>query len=151
GPGSQFKLQPPVAYPVSLTAGNSVTIPVVFQPTTSGDVVEQLQIVTSVAGGTVNVQLQSTGTTSPPCNLAVAPSALDFGTVVPGSQSLLGAKVTNAGTDVCILQQMTLTDTGGNLFSLPAGSVTTLSMAPGDYFTFEVQFTAPVTPGKYSG
>jgi len=151
GPGSQFKLDPPVAYPVTLTTGNSVTIPVSFQPTTSGDVVEQLQIVTSVAGGTVNVQLQSTGTTSPPCNLVVTPTALDFGTVVPGSQSLLGAKVTNAGTDVCILQQMTLTDTGGNLFALPAGSVTSLTMAPGDYFTFEVQFTAPATPGKYSG
>lgn len=151
GPGSQFLLDPPVAYPVTLTTGNSVVIPVAFVPTTSGDVVEQLQIVTSVAGGTVNVQLQSTGTSSAPCTLQVTPSALDFGTVVPGSQSLLGAKVFNAGADVCLLQQMTLTDTGGNLFSLPAGSVTNLSMAPGGYFTFEVQFTAPSTPGRYSG
>ena len=60
GAGSQFQLDPPVAYPVTLTTGNSVAIPVAFLPTTSGDVVEQLQIVTSVAGGTVNVQLQST-------------------------------------------------------------------------------------------
>ena len=151
GAGSQFQLDPPVAYPVTLTTGNSVAIPVAFLPTTSGDVVEQLQIVTSVAGGTVNVQLQSTAVSSAPCNLQVTPSAIDFGTVVPGSQSLLGAKVLNAGADVCVLQQLTLTDTGGNLYSLPAGSVIGLSMAPGEYFTFEVQFTAPSTAGTYSG
>jgi hypothetical protein len=151
GAGSQFKLDPPVAYPVTLTTGNSMIIPVSFQPTISGDVVEQLQIVTSVAGGTVNVQLQSTAAASAPCNLQVTPSAIDFGTVVPGSQSLLGAKVLNAGADVCLLQQMTLTDTGGNLYSLPGGSVTNLLMAPGEYFTFEVQFTAPPTAGTYAG
>src|SRR5215472_16729738 len=151
GAGSQFVLDPPVAYPVSLTQGNSVVIPVSFQPNVSGDVVEQLQIVTSVPGGTVDVQLQSTGASSPPCNLQVTPTALDFGTVVPRSQSLLGAKVLNAGTDVCVLQQMTITDDGGNLFTLPAGSVINLTMNPGDYFTFEVQFTAPATTGTFSG
>jgi hypothetical protein len=99
----------------------------------------------------VNDQLQSTAADSAPCSLQVTPSAIDFGTVVPGSQSLLGAKVLNAGADVCVLQQMTLTDTGGNLYSLPAGSVIGLSMAPGEYFTFEVQFTAPLTAGTYGG
>jgi hypothetical protein len=151
GAGSQFLLDPPVAYPVSLTTGNSVAIPVAFVPTASGDVFEQLQIVTSVPGGTVNVQLQSTAAASAPCNLQVSPSAIDFGTVVPGSQSVLGAKVLNAGTDACLLQQVTLTDTGGNLFSLPAGSVISLIMAPGEYFTFEVQFSAPNTPGAFRG
>jgi hypothetical protein len=150
GAGSQFQLGP-VAYPVTLTTGTSVAIPVSFVPTTSGDVVEQLQIVTSLPGGTVNVQLQSTAASSPPCSLQVTPSTLDFGTVVPGAQSLLGAKVLNAGADVCVLQQLTLTDTGGNVFSLPAGSIVALSMAPGEYFTFEVQFTAPVSSGAFRG
>jgi hypothetical protein len=81
----------------------------------------------------------------------VTPTQLDFDTVVPGTQSLLGAKVLNAGTDVCVLQQLTLIDTGGNVFSLPGGSITGLSMMPGEYFTFEVQFTAPVTPGAFRG
>ena len=152
GAGSQFELVPAVVYPVTLTTGNSVSIPVAFVPDTSGDVVEQLQIVTSLAGGTVNVQLQSTAAASAPCNLQVTPTAIDFGTVVPGSQSVLGAKVLNAGADVCLLQQLTLTDTGGNLFSLPAGSITVpLPMAPGEYFTFEVQFAAPNTPGTFRG
>ena len=150
GAGSQFQLGP-VAFPVTLTTGNSVVIPVSFVPTISGDVIEQLQIVTSIPGGTVNVQLQSTAAASAPCNLQVTPLGLDFGTVVPGSQSLLGAKVLNAGTDVCVLQQLSLTDTGGNLFNLPAGSVIGLSMVPGEYFTFEVQFIAPSTAGKYAG
>ncbi len=150
GAGSQFLLDPPVAYPVTLTTGNSVTIPVAFIPKISGDIFEQLEIATSVA--TVNVQLQSTAAASAPCNLQVSPSAIDFGTVVPGSQSVLGAKVLNAGADVCLLQQLTLTDTGGNLFSLPAGSITVpLPMAPGEYFTFEVQFSAPNTPGSFGG
>jgi hypothetical protein len=151
GAGSQFVLDPPVAYPVTLTTGNSMIIPVSFQPTVSGDVIEQLQIVTSVAGGTVNVQLQSTAAASAPCNLQVTPSAIDFGTVVPGSQSLLGAKVLNAGADICLLQQVTLSDTGGNLYSLPGGSVNNLPMNPGEYFTFEVQFTAPSTAGSHAG
>src|SRR5262249_1207005 len=92
-----------------------------------------------------------TAASSPPCSLQVTPTQLDFDTVVPGTQSLLGAKVFNAGADVCVLQQLTLTDTGGNVFSLPAGSITGLTMAPGDYFTFEVQFTAPVPPGVFHG
>jgi len=150
GPGSQFQLGA-VPYPVTLTTGMSVDIPVTFVPTTSGDVIEQLQIVTSLPGGTVLVQLQSTAAASAPCSLQVSPDALDFGTVVPGAQSLLGAKVLNAGADVCVLQQLGLTDTGGNVFSLPAGSIIGLSMAPGEYFTFEVQFTAPVTPGTFRG
>lgn len=150
GPGSQFQLGP-VAYPVTLTTGATLTIPVSFVPTTSGNVVEQLQIVTSLPGGTVDVQLQSTAASSAPCDLQVSPSTIDFGTVVPGSQSLLGAKVLNAGADVCVLQQVALTDTGGNVFDLPAGSVVGLSMAPGDYFTFEVQFTAPSAPGTFHG
>jgi hypothetical protein len=148
GAGSQFQLGP-LAYPVTLTFGASVAIPVSFVPTASGDVVEQLQIVTSLPGGTVNVQLQSTAASSAPCSLQVSPSALDFGTVVPGAQSLLGAKGLNAGSGICILQQLTLTDTGGNVFSLPAGSIVALSMVPGEYFTFEVQFSAPVTPGTF--
>jgi len=150
GAGSQFQLGA-LAYPVTLATGASVTLPVAFVPKRSGDVVEQLQIVTSLAGGTVNVQLQSTAATSAPCNLQVSPPALDFGTVVPGAQSLLGAKVLNAGADTCVLQQLSLTDTGGNVFSLPAGGVTALSMAPGEYFTFEVQFSAPPTPGIFRG
>ena len=150
GAGSQFQLGA-VAYPVTLTTGMSVDIPVSFVPTISGDVIEQLQIVTSLPGGTVNVQLQSTAADSAPCSLQVTPSAIDFGTVVPGSQSVLGAKVLNTGADVCILQQLTLTDTGGNLFSLPAGSIIDLSMAPGEYFTFEVQFSAPNSPGTFGG
>ncbi|HZX40849.1 MAG TPA: choice-of-anchor D domain-containing protein, partial [Myxococcaceae bacterium] len=128
GPGSQFQLGA-VAYPVTLTTGASVAIPVSFVPTTSGDVIEQLQIVTSLVGGTVNVQLQSTAASSAPCNLQVTPTALDFGTVLPGAQSLLGAKVLNAGVDACVLEQLVLTDTGGNAFSLPAGSIIGLSMA----------------------
>jgi hypothetical protein len=150
GPGSQFQLGP-IAYPVSLTTGASLTIPVSYVPTTIGDVVEQLQIVTSLPGGTVNVQLQSTAAASAPCNLQVFPSAIDFGTVVPGAQALLGAKVLNAGADVCVLQQVTLTDTGGNVFSLPAGSIVGLSMPPGAFFTFEIQFTAPAASGTYHG
>ena len=151
GAGSQFQLGP-VAYPVTLTTGASVDIPVSYVPTTSGDVVEQLQIVTSLPGGTVNVQLQSTAAASAPCSLQVTPAVLDFGTVVPGSQSLLGAKVLNAGADLCILQQLLMTDSGGNTFGLPAGSITTgLSMAPGEYFTFEVQFSAPASSGSFSG
>ncbi len=99
----------------------------------------------------MNVQLQSTAASSAPCSLQVTPSAIDFGTVVPGAQSLLGAKVLNAGADTCVLQQLSLTDTGGNVFSLPAGSVIGLSMAPGEYFTFEVQFSAPPSPGTFQG
>ncbi len=150
GAGSQFQLGP-VASPVTLTTGASVAIPVSFVPTASGDVVEQLQLVTSLPGGTVNVQLQSTAAASAPCNLQVRPSALDFGTVLPGAQSLLGAKVLNAGADICVLQQLGLTDTGGNVFSLPAGSIVGLSMAPGEYFTSEVQFSAPPSPGSFRG
>ncbi len=154
GDTSQFQIGA-VPFPVTLTQGgpvDSVDIPVSFVPTVAKDpVAAQLQITSSLAGGTAVVQLQSTAAASSPCNLEVSPGTLDFGTVVPGAQALLGVKVLNPGPDVCVLNQLTLTDTGGNVFGLPAGSLVAFTMGPGSYFTSEVQFSAPQTAGSFTG
>ena len=154
GDTTQFQIGP-VPFPVTLTQGgpvDSVDIPVSFVPTIAKDpIAAQMQITSSLAGGTAVVQLQSTAAASPPCHLQVSPAALDFRTVVPGTQALLGVKVLNPGPDVCVLDQLALTDTGGNAFGLPGGSLVGFTMTPGFYFASEVQFSAPPTPGTFTG
>jgi hypothetical protein len=141
----------PVTLPVTLATGESINITVTFHPTAPGIVAATLTIDTTLAGGTAVVQLSSNGQSSPPCNVEVTPTSLDFGTVSPGAGSLLGVKVSNPGPDMCVLQEVVLTNDGGGVFTLPGGTVSGLVMFPGDYFTFEVMFQAPPTQGDFTG
>jgi len=154
---SQFKTGPitksgtPVTLPVSLATSESIVITVTFHPTTTGTAAATLTINTNLPSGTAVVQLSSNGQTSPPCNLEVIPTLLDFGTVAPGGGSLLGVKVSNPGPDLCVLQEVVMVNDGGGVFTLPGGTLTGLLMYPGDYFTFEVMFQAPPTQGDFTG
>ena len=81
------------ALPVTLTAGQTLSVPVNFSPTTWGADTGDLSL--STDSGTIDVGLSGTGTQP---GLAADPSSLDWGTMAVGSSETLTVGVTNTST-----------------------------------------------------
>ncbi|GAA1979854.1 choice-of-anchor D domain-containing protein [Kitasatospora viridis] len=87
-----FAANPP-SLPVTLTAGQSLAVPVTFSPTTPGPAVGQLTV--STAAGATGLALTGYGTQP---GLQPSPGTLTFGTVPTGTTRTLGVTFTNTGT-----------------------------------------------------
>ncbi|MGF1425835.1 choice-of-anchor D domain-containing protein [Kitasatospora sp. LaBMicrA B282] len=90
--GAPFGANPP-SLPTTLTAGQSLTVPLTFSPTTPGPAVGQLTV--STAAGSTGLALTGYGTQP---GLTPSPSSLAFGTVPTNTTRTLGATFTNTGT-----------------------------------------------------
>jgi hypothetical protein len=96
-----------VKFPVALTAGQQLTIPVTFTPTTADAVTGSLDITTNVPGySTVSVPLAGTGTKA---GLAAYPTSLPFGTTVNIPDSEFNGPVPTGGTQTF---EVNITNTG---------------------------------------
>jgi hypothetical protein len=87
-----FAVTPP-ALPVTLTAGQTLSVPVTFSPATWGAVTGQIQLTTDA--GTIYAGLSGTGTQP---GLAATPASLDYGAMAVGSSETLAVSVENTGT-----------------------------------------------------
>ncbi|HET9168584.1 MAG TPA: choice-of-anchor D domain-containing protein [Actinospica sp.] len=81
------------ALPVTLTAGQTLSVPVTFTPKTWGAVTGSIALTTN--SGTIDVGVTGTGTQP---GLAAQPSTLDWGTRAVGSTETLAVGVTNTGS-----------------------------------------------------
>jgi hypothetical protein len=96
-----------VSFPVALTAGQQLTVPVTFTPTTADAVTGSLDIATNVSGyPTVSIPLAGTGTAA---GLAAYPTSLPFGTTVNIPDSLFNGPVPTGGTQTF---EVDITNTG---------------------------------------
>lgn len=94
-------------FPVTLTAGQQLTVPITFTPTTADAVTGSLAITTNVPGyPTVSIPLTGTGTTA---GLAAYPTSLPFGTTVNIPDSLFNGPVPTGGTQTF---EVNITNTG---------------------------------------
>jgi hypothetical protein len=84
---------PSPTLPVTLTAGQTLTVPVTFSPTSWGADTGDLALTTD--SGTIDVGMNGTGTQP---GLAATPSSVDWGTMAVGSSEVLTVGVTNTGT-----------------------------------------------------
>ncbi len=143
---------PPLALPYRLLPGEEVNFKVFYEPTRVGAAAGRLVMTTNVYTG-ITAELDFTGFAErhAPCEVAVTPMAVDFGTVVPGKGAVLGIKVENQGTDLCAVKNLRLRDNGGGVFSMPGGELDGLIMWPGDWFSFMVAFIAPAAGGDFTG
>ncbi|SEU33703.1 choice-of-anchor D domain-containing protein [Stigmatella erecta] len=148
----QFNLSPAVALPHTLQPGEELNLKVFFEPSVVGPATGALVVETN-AFNAGRVQLDFKGGAEPhaPCELAINPVAVDFGTVRPRKGAVLGVKVENRGHDVCPVKNIRLRDDGGGVFRLPGGDLDGLVIYPGDWFAFQVAFTAPATGGTFLG
>ena len=94
-------------FPVTLTAGQQLTVPVRFSPTAADAVTGSLAVTTNVPGyPTVSIPLTGTATTT---GLAAYPTSLPFGTTVNIPDSLFNGPVPTGGTQTF---EVNITNTG---------------------------------------
>jgi hypothetical protein len=149
--GVQFN-RDPVTLPVTLRPGQEINVRVFFEPMREGTATGAL-ILTTNAFNAARVQLDFRGRSQAhaPCMLAITPEVVDFGTVPPRRGAVLGVKVENRGTDICPVKNIRVVDDGGGVFRMPGGDLFGGIMYPGDWFSFQVAFTAPATGGDFAG
>lgn len=99
--------QPVTTFPVALTAGQQLTVPVTFAPATADAITGSLDLTTNVPGySTVSIPLAGTGTQA---GLAAFPTSVPFGTTVNLPNSLFNGPVPTGGTQTF---EVDITNTG---------------------------------------
>ncbi|HEX9112491.1 MAG TPA: choice-of-anchor D domain-containing protein [Terriglobales bacterium] len=129
--------------PLTLNAGKSVTFSVVFAPQTSGSASGSITIGSNASNPTLTISLS--GTATAPGQLALTPTALNFGSVTVGSNLSQASSLSASGASVTVssagLSSAEFTLTG---ISFP------LAIGAGKSVPFTLTF-APQTSGTASG
>jgi hypothetical protein len=127
-----------------LGAGQSVTIPISFEPTALGAYSGGVELQTTAGAATV----QLTGAAAPPGVLQISPEALDYGGVAVGREASRSFTVSNTG-GVAITIFKSKPPVGGDFAATTALPEDT-TIVPGETLTESVRF-APAALGAASG
>jgi hypothetical protein len=132
-----------IATPMTLAAGQTTVLSVVFAPTVSGAVSGTV----SVASNATNSPgvITTTGTGTQP-QLSASPSTLNFGSVAVGSSGSQTITLSNTGTAAATISQAVISGTGYTM----SGLALPTSLAAGASASFSVQF-APTVAGSDAG
>ncbi|HYW39439.1 MAG TPA: choice-of-anchor D domain-containing protein, partial [Terriglobales bacterium] len=134
-----FSMSGPM-FPLTLGAGQSVTLNIAFAPQSAGTTGGSL----FVSGPQLAIPLTGTGTA--PGQLAANPSSSNFANVPVGSSQMQSATLTNSGVSSLTVSQATLT---GPSFAL-SGLTLPLTLGAGQSAPFSIVF-APKSAGSVSG
>jgi hypothetical protein len=142
---TQFKLgTPSLTLPATMSAGQSIKVPVSFEPTTTGAIAGTLNAETSL--GTVGFSLAGTGQTAGPL-LSTSPTVVSFG------GTTLGGRLTSAAT----IRNLGATPLKINSVKLPSGPFTAsgapeagTTIEPGQAITITLSFE-PTEEGNFTG
>lgn len=132
-----------LSYPYVLPAGSSVSLSVLFAPTTSGTLNATLTLASSASDPSVSISLIGSGT-STSGSLSVAPNSMSFGSVTIGGSQSQNGSVTASGGSVTLSS----TSSSNSAFSL-AGLTLPITLAAGQSVPYTVTFT-PTTSGTAS-
>ena len=140
--GSGFSITG-LTLPLTLNAGASVTFSVVFAPQTSGSVSGQITVISNASNPTLTASLSGTGTAQG--QVALTPTALNFGSVTDGTKLSRTSSLSATGASVTVssakLSSAEFTLTG---ISFP------LTIAAGTSVPFTLTFV-PQTSGLATG
>jgi hypothetical protein len=132
-----------IATPMTLTAGQTTVLSVVFAPTAVGAVNGTVSVVSNAtnSGGVIAV----TGTGAQP-SLSANPSALNFGSLVTGTSASQTITLSNTGSAAVTISQAGISGTGYTM----SGSALPMTLAAGASTSLSVKF-APTAAGSDSG
>jgi hypothetical protein len=131
------------ALPLTVAAGQSVTLSVTFSPSAAGDVTGTISIVSNASNGAVSMSLSGNGVA--PGSITANPASLAFGSVALGNSQQESSTLTNNGGTSVTISQAAISGTGFTLSGL--ASPVTLSAGQSANFTvtFAPQSAASVT------
>ena len=132
--------------PVSVAAGQSATISIVFTPNAAGTFNATLSINSDASNSVMNISLTGTATGISAGQLTLNPTGDDFGNVTLGTKSSQTVTITNVGGSSVNISQVSVSGAGFQLtgISLP------LTLNPSQSTTLVVSF-APQLSGNASG
>jgi hypothetical protein len=130
--------------PITLNAGQSVTVALHFSPASAGSVTGSFAIVSTATNA--NLSLPASGTGVTPGLLTASPASQSFGNVTVGIKKSLSQTLTNSGGSSLTISNAVTTGSGFTLsgLSLP------LTLNPGQSTSFPLKF-APAAAGNASG
>lgn len=143
-----FQLAAP-SLPVTLAAGQSVPLSVVFSPNAAGAFNASISISSTATDSVTNLALSGTGTgvTDPlPGQLALNPGSASFGDVTVGSSRSSTFTLTNSGESSVNLSQVFVSGAGFQISGIAASTTLNASQS----VTFSVAF-APQATGSATG
>ncbi len=145
--GSGFNYMGPVALPLTLSRGQSVSLTISFAPSAAGISAGNLSLSANGNVSPNSVLLTGTGVQSQQTlSLTVNPQSVSFGNVPVGSSGSQTVALLNSGTGAVNVSQATTNGTGFamNGLALP------MTLGPGQSTTFTASF-APSGAGSASG
>jgi hypothetical protein len=131
-----------ITTPLTLAAGQSATLQVIFAPSASENVEGNITVSTS-QGGSAVVSVFGNGVQPA---LTITPSSVSFGSVTLGSPISQTIQLTNSGTGTLSISQLNVTGSGfsTNSLSLP------VNLTAGQSTTFNAEFS-PTATGAVTG
>jgi hypothetical protein len=141
--GTGFSLSG-LALPVTLTAGQSTSFTITFNPTASGAASGNVSITSTGSDSNLTIPLSGTGITQG--DLVANPTSLAFGSVQVGNSTNLSETLTNTGGTSLTISAISASGTGFSLSGIAAG----LNLAAGQSTSFTVTFD-PSASGAASG
>jgi len=130
--------------PLTLTAGQSATFSIVFNPQSTGDVSGNVALTSDATGSPLNIAITGTGVAAG--SLITNPTSFSFGSVQTGNNQTQTETLTNSGGENLTVSQAAASGAGFSFtgLSLP------LTLAPNQSTTFGVVF-APTSAGAANG
>jgi len=132
-----------IALPLTLAAGQSVSLTATFAPTATGTAAGSVSIVSNATNSPATVSLSGAGVQP---QIAVTPGSISFGNVTTGASKSQAVSVSNPGSATLTITQSALTGAGFGL----TGLTLPLNLAPGQSASFSVSF-APTVTGSVTG
>ena len=131
--------------PITVTAGNSTTVPVTFSPTTGGAKSASLTFTDNVTGSPQSVALTGTGIAP---NISISPTSAPFGNqLINTSSTPTNLTITNTGTADLTISNVAISGTNASDFSFTAGTLP-ITVTAGNTTTIAVTFTPAATGSK---
>ncbi len=132
-----------ISTPVTLTAGQSATFSVSFNPSSAGTASGNVTVTSNASNPTLNVPLSGTGVAAGA--LGSNPTSVNFGSVTAGDKQTVSETVTNTGSSSITISQVSVS---GSAFSV-SGIATPVILTAGQSSTFSISFNP--TTGSSSG
>ena len=144
GPSAPFSASSLPAKGTSLTTGASVSVPLTFAPTSTGDQASEAFITSTT--GNVHILVKGTGVTGTP-KLTLSPMTVDFGDVEVGGSTTKTFDISNTGN---LLLTLTKAAPPTAPFLVPSPVAEGQQIEPGDVLHQSVVFS-PTSTGAFSG
>jgi hypothetical protein len=132
-----------VATPMTLTAGQTTVLSIVYSPTILGVVSGSISVVSNATNSPAVILATGTGVQP---QLTASPASLGFGNVAVGSSGTQTITLSNTGNAAATVSQAVVSGTGYTM----SGLTTPMTLAAGASTSFSVQF-APTSAGSDSG